>query len=189
MTEASALSPHLALRAATADKHEQVDAIFAGHDLADRASYTAFLLAHARVLPPVERLLADRPRFLDFPPRTPAIAADLAALGRQLPSPEPVPAPRSDAAAWGMLYVIEGSRLGGAFLARSVPDGLPKAYLSAAHARGGWRALLAALDAELAAAGESGVAEAVDAARATFDLYAAAAHDVDPSRGGPVSES
>ena len=171
MTDPAA--PHLLLRAATSPKHEEVDATFARYDFADRASYGSLLAAHARVLPPIERALADYPGLPAFPPRTPALAGDLAALGRDMPEPGDVSRPASPAAAWGMLYVIEGSRLGGVFLARQVPEGMPKAYLSAGHARGGWRAMLDALDE--AAEGQMWLDEAIAAATATFDLYATAA--------------
>ena len=175
MTE-PAPSAHQALRAATADKHEAVDATFARYDLADAGDYAAFLTAHARVLPAVEHALADVEALPSFAPRTPQLAADLSALDRLMPAPDMVSPPASDAAAWGMLYVIEGSRLGGAFLARAVPDPLPKAYLSAAHERGGWRQLLQSLDAAAANGGGMWVHDAIAAARATFDLYAAAAN-------------
>ena len=171
MTDPAA--PHLALRAATSTKHEEVDATFARYDFADPASYGALLAAHARVLPPIEQALAGYPGLPAFPPRTSALADDLVALGRSLPQPDAVPRPASPAEAWGMLYVIEGSRLGGVFLARSVPEGLPKAYLSAGHVRGGWRAMLDALD--QAAEGEAWLQQAITAATTTFDLYAAAA--------------
>lgn len=109
-----------------------------------------------------------------LPMRTPLLAADLAALG--LTMPDAPASPAADlAAAWGALYVVEGSRLGGAMLARQVPAKWPSAYLGAVHPPGGWRAIRAAIDD--AAAGEDDrwreamVAGAVE----TFDLYYRAA--------------
>lgn len=171
----AAIPPHAALRAATADCHERVDATFASFDLADKGSYTAFLMAHARVVPAIESALRDAGGLPRIEPRAVALAADLAALGATMPSAVKVTPPASDAIAWGMLYVIEGSRLGGVFLARGVGADLPKTYLAAGHERGGWKALLRALD----AAGEDGgtmwLADAEHAARQVFELYEQAA--------------
>lgn len=165
---------HLRLRAATAGDHARVDEAFARYDLAEPASYAAFLTAHARVLPSVERAVDPGALLHAWKGRTGALSADLAALGHALPEPTPF-AVAGEAARWGALYVIEGSRLGGALLARRVGAGLPHAYLSATHGPGAWRALLAALDAAAEAGGEGWIEDATDAARATFDAYASAA--------------
>jgi heme oxygenase len=50
--------------------------------------------------------------------RTDAILADLAALGRPLPPASASPQPPAQAEAAGLLYVLEGSRLGGQLLLR-----------------------------------------------------------------------
>lgn len=167
------MSARVALRAATAAQHEGVDALFSRFDLSDPRSYGAFLTAHARALPAVEQALAAIPDLPAFAPRPPALEHDLTALGLSVPRPLPFTAPNSRAQAIGMLYVIEGSRLGGAMLARRVPDGLPHAYLSATHAPGAWRAFGEMLDRENE--GSDWLDEAVAGAVATFDLYARAA--------------
>jgi heme oxygenase (biliverdin-IX-beta and delta-forming) len=46
----------------------------------------------------------------------------------------------------GALYVVEGSRLGGRFLARQLPRGFPRAYLDADQASEKWRNLLDRLE-------------------------------------------
>ena len=158
-----------ALRAATGPDHDIVDAAYGAFDLTDRASYAAFLHAHARALPAAERALTAIPGLPDFPLRTPLLAADLAALGTPLPPPLAFALPHGEAAGWGALYVMEGSRLGGIMLARSVPAGMPAAYLGARHASGAWRNLLAAIDA--AATSDAWIDAAITGARATFDLY------------------
>jgi len=165
--------PHQRLRGATQASHDRVDAAYGRFDLGDRSSYGAFLLAHARVLPAIEAVLAGSEHLSPIDPRTPLLDRDLADLGLARPTPMVVALPVSAAAAWAMLYVVEGSRLGGVMLARSVGPGLPRAYLSAGHARGGWRNLLAALDA--AAQDDEWMDEAIPTARAVFDLYAVAA--------------
>jgi heme oxygenase len=100
------------------------------------------------------------------------LAQDLAALNSRMPEMLPLAAPASAAARAGMIYVIEGSRLGGGLLARQVPAGLPVAYLSATHLPGEWRALLARLDADVEG---SAASEAIESAQAVFDLYKRAA--------------
>ena len=45
---------HARMRAATRPCHEEVDGLFGRFDLADPASYGAFLTAHAMALVPVE---------------------------------------------------------------------------------------------------------------------------------------
>ncbi|MFC0283281.1 biliverdin-producing heme oxygenase [Camelimonas abortus] len=121
------------LRAATAADHARVDAGAARHDLSTRDGYRAFLLWQARVLPGFEALFdaaAGAPP--DWPERrrAPALRADLAALGAAMPAPAPVPALEGPAARLGALYVLEGSRLGGLMLARTVRSAWPDAPLS-----------------------------------------------------------
>ena len=162
------LSAIAALRSATGAAHDAVDQVYGRFDLSDRASYTAFLVAHARALPAVEDALAGAV----VPPSRPRhalLAADLDDLGATMPPALPFGRPAGTAEAWGMLYVIEGSRLGGVMLSRQVGIGLPARYLAARHQSGEWRALLSGLDA--AAEGDAWIARAVTAARATFDLY------------------
>lgn len=146
-----------------------MDAAFGSFDLANRDSYATFLTAHAKALPAAEAILATTPGLPAFRPRTPLLAADLAALGIPMPTPLPFSLPGGDAAAWGALYVVEGSRLGGTLLSRSVANGWPSAYLSAKHLSGEWRALLSAIDA--AATDEAWTAQAIAGAKATFGLY------------------
>ncbi|GAA0671222.1 heme oxygenase [Sphingomonas insulae] len=165
-----------ALRAATASDHDAVDAAFGSFALDDAAGYRRFLVAHGRALPTVEAML-DRAGDDDLPawrPRSALLARDLAALGLAMPVPLAL-ALTDGPALWGALYVIEGSRLGGQLLARSVPAALPSAYLSARHLPGEWRALLAAIEARAAASDDAWRDAAVAGARATFALYARAA--------------
>ncbi len=165
-----------ALRSATGGDHDRVDTAYGDFDLAAPDSYRAFLHAHARALPAAEDALAAVPGLPQFRPRTPLLAADLAALDEAMPPPLPFTLPTGDAAAWGALYVVEGSRLGGIMLARTVPDGLPTAYLGARHLSGEWRELLGALDRAATLAGtDTWIDEAITGARATFDLYRRAA--------------
>ncbi|MBE2994092.1 biliverdin-producing heme oxygenase [Sphingomonas sp. CFBP 13603] len=157
------------LRSATAADHDAVDAGFGRYNLTDTDDYRAFLIAHARALPAIETWLAAIPGLSAVRSRGAALAEDLAALGEDMPAPMTFDVPASAAAGWGAMYVVEGSRLGGIMLSRSVPDGMPSAYLGAKHLSGEWRALLTAIDEE--PADDAWVEEAIVGAKAAFDLY------------------
>lgn len=168
-----------ALRVATRDLHDRVDAAYARFDLTDRDDYGAFLSAHARVLPGVEAALDGAAVYPAFKPRSALLGRDLAALNIPMPPLPALTKVQDDAARWGMLYVLEGSRLGGAMLARRIPDDLPAAYLGAVHDRGGWRAFQRALDAAGYAAvtvlDQAWTDRAVEAAKQLFNAFALAA--------------
>lgn len=139
------------LRAATAADHERVDRLFSGLNLTREADYRLFLTAQAAAhLPTEEAIEAAGARALlaDWPERRRShlLKADLADLGAQLPSSMEPPALPDAASIFGAIYVLEGSRLGGALLKREVPAGLPKRFLNAEQAPGAWRKLLAKLD-------------------------------------------
>lgn len=163
-----------ALRAGTAADHERLDALFGRFRLDDPNEYRAFLKAHAMALAAVEQALdaASFEQALDDwtkRKRGAAIAADLAAIGETVPVPLHAPPLDTPAARWGAAYVIEGSRLGGALLARSVPGNLPKSYLGSAQPPGSWRKFLEKLDQALPLPRD--IALATESARATFGLF------------------
>lgn len=149
--------------------HQRVDALFSRFSLESLSGYAAFLQAHARALAPLESVA--RPES----PRLPLLAEDLAALDLPLPEPLTMAEEGGDAFRWGALYALEGSRLGGALLERQVAPGLPRAYLSAIHGRGGWVAFQQSLDAAAEGRGDAWVADAVRGAEAAFALFAEAA--------------
>lgn len=68
----------------------------------------------------------------------------------------------------GGLYVLEGSRLGGTLLRKSVARGLPTRFLAKVDPAA-WRALLLLLDTELNTDRRRGVA--IEAAKEVFDLF------------------
>lgn len=165
---------HGMLRASTRADHDQVDALFGAFDLAEASSYGTMLRAHARALLPVEAWMADGAVPL-WEPRGAALRADLDALGLTVPDVPPLHWRTDDAALWGTAYVLEGSRLGGAMIARRLPSAMPRAYLGQVHAPGHWRAFLAALDERAEVNGAQWQADAVAAAQRTFETFAAAA--------------
>jgi len=163
------------LRAETRGEHEGVDAAFGRFDLACREDYGAFLSAHARVVPALEAQLAPAELIAGWTGRSEALARDLHALGLPQPAVCQPDLPEGELARWGALYVLEGSRLGGVFLARRVPDGWPADYLGAAHPQGQWRGLLDAIN-RVGSSDEQG-GEAVRSARAVFAAFRRAALD------------
>lgn len=165
---------HFDLRSRTAAAHEAVDAAFAHFDLGERRSYTGFLAAHARAVSAIETALSLAGE-TGWRARTPLVAADLATLGQAVPKPLRFEAPADEAAVMGILYVMEGSRLGGGMLAKRVGEGLPVAYLSAVHLPGEWRAFRDRLDRLGEAGGPDWTARAERGAMSAFDLYKHAA--------------
>ncbi|KEC74286.1 heme oxygenase [Rhizobium leguminosarum bv. phaseoli CCGM1] len=164
------------LRAQTADCHAEVDKLFGRFDLSNREQYRTFLRTHARIVPAAEYAIehAGIRRLLpDWPDRrrAPLLFADIRALGDQMPALLPPPALGCEAALWGALYVLEGSKLGGALLAKSVPDHLPRSYLAPQGPKGAIRAFMERLDAS--DVGDPAIA--VSAARNVFELFLKAA--------------
>ncbi len=171
------MSARSALRAATRADHARVDALFSDSDLASRAGYARFLARQAAAHLPVERAIdaaGAEALVPDWPARrrAPLLLADLADLGPTTIAEERFLLPGGEAALLGAVYVLEGSRLGGAVLRQRVGPGLPVRFLSPGR-QGGWRSLVALLDCALRT--ESALAEAIEGARSTFDCFACAA--------------
>ena len=166
-----------ALRSATADWHDRVDRAFSRFDLGDRASYGRFLMAQAGAHLAVEAALesGDVASVLaDWPARrrSQLIRNDLAALGLSAPRAVAIPGFEGVPALLGAVYVLEGSRLGGALLKRSVPADFPTSFLGAGNA-GAWRRLLEALEEKVRTEDET--TAATSAACRVFTLFEGAA--------------
>ncbi len=178
--QTSPASPRFALRAATSDAHERLDARFSTFDLSHPDDYGAFLRAQAGAFFPMEDAL-DATRtdtvVADWPERrrSPALRADLAVLNLPEPAPVAVPALNSQAAILGALYVLEGSRLGGAMLLRQVPDTLPKTFLTPGNPAA-WRAFVKVLDERLSS--QADIDEAACVATSVFDAFASSASNI-----------
>jgi len=165
-----------ALRSGTGDCHTVVDRLFGRFDLSDRGQYSAFLLAHARVIPAVEHALARGgiasllPDWADRR-RSDMLVADMETLRLTPPPPFDVADFSSEDELWGAVYVLEGSKLGGAILAKQVPDTLPSTYISHQGPKGAMRAFMERLD------GANIIDEdrAIAAARSIFDHFRRAA--------------
>ena len=164
-----------ALRAATAEEHRKVDAAFSRFRLGDETGYRDFLLAQAAGFLPVEQALDEggAAQILpDWPERRRGdlLLADLADLN--VTAPEPFFAPdfiSGKASMFGAIYVLEGSRLGGAVLKKTVPGHFPRRFLEARQAAGSWRSLLQALDDLLIRPGD--LDAAITAAKKVFARF------------------
>ncbi len=165
------------LRTGTRDDHarveDTVDVLRAGRC---PATYAAVLQAFRSVYAPLEQALERSPSTLAVVPdiaerrKTAWLDADLAALGAPvLPDLEVAPLTTVEQVA-GACYVLEGATLGGAVVARALPDVPHRFFTSYGSRRGamwaGFRGHLRVLD-------ERGVDrdEAVAAARRTFVLF------------------
>ena len=174
MTAADRAAPTLSerLRRDTADAHQALES---GLDLLNGLTrprlvrvLRRFASFHAGWEPAVAALL-EEPALFEPRRRLPALRADLARLGAE-PEQDVWPTPawlHGRGAAWGSLYVVEGSTLGGQVIARALRDaGLDGVtYFDGRGRQAGplWRELRARLDA-------LGEPEAVTAAAvATFD--------------------
>lgn len=167
------------LRAATAQDHAALDAVAAAFDFESISGYGRFLSASAAALTPLELALerAGVAAWLDDWPdrsRRAALSNDLVALGLALPALAAEPTP-SRGFGVGLLYVLEGSRLGARFLARRVrraAPGLPTGYLGHGDEADLWRSFLGWLEAQPKVG--LWTDEAVAGARYGFQCFSAA---------------
>ncbi|MFL6691575.1 MAG: biliverdin-producing heme oxygenase [Ramlibacter sp.] len=176
---------HAALRDATATRHADIDALLALRRPLVRTHYVRVLQGFAAFLARWEPCMARAlpPHWQDWFAQTrrlPLVHRDLAALGAsRITAAVVLPSLDSGPAALGSLYVLEGSALGGQFIAAQArrqlgltPDN-GAAYFSGCGAATmtRWREFLDRLAADVDAAPE-GRARAVQAAQDTFDALA-----------------
>ncbi|MBF0858374.1 biliverdin-producing heme oxygenase [Gluconobacter sp. LMG 31484] len=131
------------LRRVSRKAHDAVDEAFSRFELTDRKSYGAFLTAHARALVVAEAYLGRYSASVPpWRPRAELLKKDLCDMGLPMPASQRHMLSDCSGTAFGVLYVLEGSRLGGRILSGRVGEGLPRAYLSAVHQKGEWSAFL-----------------------------------------------
>ncbi|MBR0559012.1 biliverdin-producing heme oxygenase [Neokomagataea anthophila] len=160
------------LRKACRTEHDGVDQVFSRFDLQDPEDYGAFLCAHARVVPVLERWLKTRVMAAGTVWRASALASDICALGHDMPSEIVWHPMERDGYAMGVHYVLEGSKLGGRVLAARVPVDLPQAYLSSGHQAGAWPQFLQTLRGALTEGDGAYRADVLAGARQAFTLFA-----------------
>lgn len=170
-----------ALRSGTKTQHEMLDRLVTRWDLGDPRGYRNFLRMQAAALLPLEAWLDARGAEAlppDWPERrrAGALRADLAALDLTEPRPAHVAIAPCRAAVAGVLYVLEGSRLGGGLLQRQVetaPGRMPQSFLAHGSGLPLWRGFLSWLEAQSLPGEEH--PKAISAARRVFGLYQAQA--------------
>jgi heme oxygenase len=175
------ISVREALRTATSADHDRIDSIYTRFDLSNPSQYRDFLRAQASAHIPVEHALDTAGAALvlaDWHARKRAslLRDDLAETGAKDFVPLPAPRFTSVPAVLGAVYVVEGSRLGGAVLKRSLPRGAPARFLGAAPSPGSWRKLLAILEESVCE--PEHVSNAIASARSVFRLFELAGLDV-----------
>jgi len=137
------------LLASTRGLHDEVDRRAGRFDLAGPAGRAGLLRFMYRGLQPVEDGL-DRAGAAGLYPAWPdrrrrsVLRRDLRRLGAGLPDDRPPVDFGSVEAAWGALYVLEGSRLGARIIARNWPAGERPGFLEPDQA-GKWQAFIEAL--------------------------------------------
>lgn len=173
-----------ALRRATRERHARIDRLMDLGRVHERGRYGRILQAFHAFLAPWEQSVANalpahRHAWLHERSRRHFLQEDLAILALSpLHDAPAVPRLAGNAAAWGSLYVIEGSALGGQSITRALAPagfapGKGSSYFNGwgEDTPGMWREFRAELRAELAA--PACVAAACAAACATFDALTA----------------
>jgi heme oxygenase len=166
------------LKQGLATLHETLDARVSAACLRPVRSLPRLLRLHAEALPPLvaglDRAGAARlcPGW-DEPERLAALSEDLRAHGLPSGTGESPARFASEAAAWGGLYALLGSRLGTLVVLRQfTAAGQPADSAFLHHGGGGWPAFLARLEAALAG---PGLAEALGGAELVMRRYLTAA--------------
>ncbi|GGJ89881.1 biliverdin-producing heme oxygenase [Pseudomonas matsuisoli] len=179
------MSARAFLKQASASLHEDVDQAFSSYSLATRDGYLGFLQAHAWALsqiePTIEQAGVDRivPDW-HARRRRHAIAEDICALEAAPPEANALAVEIDDATLWGILYVLEGSRLGARYLSRQVGNGAdwqadeppPLAYLTHGQDTALWPQFLQQLEAASAELDQERLLEGV---RWCFSVFLASA--------------
>jgi heme oxygenase len=177
-------SVRLRLKSATAAAHADIDARYAPLMARGEPGYRDFLRATAGALLPLEAALSAASVTRILPDwqqrsRSAALRADMAELG--IAGWQPAAAPRVDGEAYqfGVLYVLEGSRLGATVLLRTIhnseaADGRRATrYLRHGEGLPLWRTFLERL--ENSHAVKRAPEHAIAGARAAFKLFGATA--------------
>jgi len=169
------------LREATAQQHLAVEQLptmrVLMRDSLSMHDYVQVLRRHHAALAGWEQresawLQASGDAHWRYQPRSPLLEQDLAALRATPPPPAAAPPVHAHGSRWGMLYVVEGSRLGGRVIARQLRQTLADAapalsYFELGHADpASWRHFQQRLEQALPTPALQQAA--VDGARAMF---------------------
>lgn len=171
------------LKTATSGAHRALDARLGTFELTSIAGYRPFLEANAAALLPLETSLERSgivDLFTDWPQRSrrAAMAIDLDCIGGAA-NPLPPIAPMNRREMLGVMYVLEGSRLGAKYLLRTVAGcDEPQIVAATNYLRHGnglplWRTFLERLEREPVT--PDGEAEVIACAERAFAMFARAA--------------
>ena len=138
------------LRARTADLHRALDERVADRSVLSVQGYVRFLTMHARIIPTAEKWLAGQSAFHDIPDaqgrlRNTSLESDFRGLGIPMPASENMSFLNEKTSVAGICYVLEGSRLGGAYLASLIGQGgarHPVNFLCQGREKPLWRSFL-----------------------------------------------
>ena len=175
------------LRRATRAQHDRIDALMDLRRMRDRAQYASVLGVFDAFLagwePEVAAALPARWHpWLRARSRRPFLQQDLHTLGVVPGAAARLPSFAGPASAWGSVYVMEGSALGGQFITRSLAEvglhpGRGAAYFHGWGDATGrmWREARGVLASELDS--EAALTHACASARATFDTLSGLLED------------
>ena len=173
---------HRMLRSGTRSDHALIDGILLGFDLTKVRDYELFLSIHAKSLQALAGVWRDEDGE-DFQAMLGLLRSDLATLGSPTSARcKRACIPASLGAGLGVAYVIRGSRLGAAFLRRTVPEAMPTSYLDFAPTLT-WSDFLNHL--EILAGDPAAGQAAMAAARSTFAVFLCAADRCQELSGTP----
>jgi heme oxygenase len=177
-----------ALREATGPLHRRLDDAVSAQPIETLSGYARFLSMHAEILPAVEDWLLRSRDFATLPEfrdrlRTDALRRDLSALKLPMPKMRDMSFLNDESSVVGICYVLEGSRLGAAYLCSLLGKSdatLPTAFLRHGSGRSHWKTFLGWLTEQ----DRSGLAtgQAVFSARQVFDSYLKALLEQDNNR-------
>lgn len=166
------------LREETRHLHARLESRLDEHPLTTPQGYQRFLSMHGRVLPPIEDWLAGQDDFMRLPSasdrlRTSALREDLVALKLPMPDAFNLGFLDDSASVFGVCYVLEGSRLGAAYLRRVLASsGFPAAFLNQGSDQPLWRSFLPRLNA--LDVDSADMRQSVSSAKELFGAYLAA---------------
>lgn len=172
---------HRVLRAGTRRDHQRVDMALARFDLENRLHYRTFLQVQSAAVFPLEQVLEESGIITLLPDwplrsRSRALLSDLVVLGARPYPPLGIGVPDLPRQI-GILYVLEGARLGAQYLLRALPPDLATVAASFLGHRGSgqaWSAFMCDME-TLAERHGAAHGEILTGARDAFALFIRAA--------------
>lgn len=166
------------LREETRHHHVRLEDRLGEQPLTTPEGYQRFLRMHGGVLPMVEEWLSRQDEFWRLPNagdrlRVSALQEDLDALGLPTPAAIDLRFVNEGASVLGLCYVLEGSRLGAAYLRKTLAtSGFPSAFLRQGSDQPLWRSFLPSVNALNVESAD--MRQSVSSARQLFEAYIAA---------------